>query len=62
VVHVSKTLEGRGRLVLQRPQAPVRRVLDLMGLRKLGALDIEDGETDREPDEGEPGGASPAPS
>jgi anti-anti-sigma factor len=50
VVHISKTLEGRGRLVLLRPQAAVRRVLDLMGLRKLGALEIEDGEREREPD------------
>ena len=62
VVHVAKSLEGRGSLVLQRPQAAVQRVLDLMGLQKLGALQIEDGEMDREPDEEEPGGASPAPS
>jgi anti-anti-sigma factor len=52
LVQTAISLEGRGRLVLRRPQGPVLRVLDLMGLDKLGTLDIESpevGESDRRP-------------
>ncbi len=46
VVQTAKSLEGRGRLVLERPQQAVLRVLDLMGLRKLGALQVESEEAE----------------